>query len=88
MMFSTYDRDNDAWGNGSCTDLAGGGGWWFAACATSNLNGRYYPEGVAPSGGGIHWYRFLTAETWNQSSLVYTRMQLRPKDFSKKVKLL
>ena len=46
MPFSTYDRDNDNFRNGSCSLMyGGGGGWWFNDCINSNVNGKYYEDG-------------------------------------------
>jgi len=38
-MFSTTDRDNDAWGSHCVTNYKGP--WWHGACYHSNLNGLY-----------------------------------------------
>ena len=38
-MFSTYDRDNDEWGNNCANYNSWGGAWWYGACWHSNLNG-------------------------------------------------
>uniref|UniRef100_K1PEQ9 Fibroleukin n=1 Tax=Magallana gigas TaxID=29159 RepID=K1PEQ9_MAGGI len=43
MSFSTIDRDNDRYPNGSCADQLRGG-WWYNSCSTSNLNGEYCPD--------------------------------------------
>lgn len=42
MRFSTIDKDNDRYPNGSCADQLRGG-WWYNSCSTSNLNGEYCP---------------------------------------------
>lgn len=34
--FSTMDRDNDAWDEGSCAQVYGGG-WWYADCVNVSL---------------------------------------------------
>ena len=38
-QFSTYDRDNDVWGNNCANWPSWGGAWWYGACWHSNLNG-------------------------------------------------
>ncbi|CAG9771135.1 unnamed protein product [Ceutorhynchus assimilis] len=40
--FSTKDKDQDSWGEGSCAQ-SHGGAWWYKSCDKSNLNGRYLP---------------------------------------------
>ncbi|XP_020371503.2 fibrinogen beta chain [Rhincodon typus] len=45
MMFSTYNRDNDAWEPGNPAKQCAredGGGWWYNRCHSANPNGRYY----------------------------------------------
>merc|ERR1719427_267210 len=37
--FSTFDRDNDAWSDGSCA--GGWGGNWWRRCGHNNINGKY-----------------------------------------------
>ena len=31
MKFTTYDVDNDNWGDGNCA-VSDTGGWWYGAC--------------------------------------------------------
>lgn len=38
MSFSTVDKDNDQYRDGSCARVMRGG-WWYNKCSTSNLNG-------------------------------------------------
>ncbi|XP_038061059.1 microfibril-associated glycoprotein 4-like [Patiria miniata] len=57
-LFSTKDRDNDAW-ESSCAEYVQGGGWWYNACLYSNLNGRYsLPDEPAVRLTGIIWDDF------------------------------
>ena len=53
MMFSTFDRDNDA----SSVNCAAtyGGAWWHNACFDSNLNGVYHSTFSDSSRNGIEW---------------------------------
>ena len=45
QSFSTYDRDNDAHGTGSCSRNYGSAGWWFSACfALQSYNLIYYTD--------------------------------------------
>jgi len=37
QMFTTYDRDNDAWSRGNCA-VNRGGGFWFKNCAYCGVN--------------------------------------------------
>lgn len=39
MSFSTVDKDNDQYNDGSCARVLRGG-WWYNRCSTSNLNGE------------------------------------------------
>ena len=66
-QFSTYDRDNDAYG-GNCAAISGGG-WWFGSCYDANPN--YDPDkniGTWNTGNNI----FATYER--------TTMMIRPKN--------
>jgi ficolin len=57
--FSTYDRDNDAWGNNCASYFHGA--WWYGACHHSNLNGKYYSyPGKHPNNyaDGADWLTF------------------------------
>ncbi|XP_044251433.1 fibroleukin-like [Drosophila takahashii] len=38
--FSTFDRDNGAWGGYNCMESYSGG-WWYSACDRSLPNGKY-----------------------------------------------
>ncbi|XP_062614247.1 techylectin-5B-like, partial [Saccostrea cucullata] len=49
MNFSTPDRDNDRWSNGSCAAYNNRrGGWWFNWCGFAFLNGPWSPA---------YWYK-------------------------------
>ena len=52
MKFSTKDKDNDAYSNGSCTENHTGA-WWYKKCYASNLNGQYLKT---KSTKNINWY--------------------------------
>ena len=46
MEFSTFDVDNDAWGDGNCAaDHRGVGGNWFHRCGDQNMNAFYGKPG-------------------------------------------
>ena len=52
MEFSTFDKDNDAWSDGSCADDYDGANWW-GHCGSNNMNGKY-------GGNGDDWdYEFM-----------------------------
>ncbi|XP_072231903.1 fibrinogen beta chain [Leuresthes tenuis] len=84
MMFSTYDRDNDAWNPGDPSKQCSredGGGWWYNRCHSANPNGRYYMGGAYTSkmakhgtDDGVVWMN------WKGSwySLKAISMKIRP----------
>ncbi|KAK0132168.1 Fibrinogen alpha chain [Merluccius polli] len=83
MRFSTFDRDLDRWGEGSCAELYGGG-WWYNNCLAANLKGLYYmgkydPENNAPYKveNGVVWTPYKPADY----SLKKVRMSIRPAAF-------
>lgn len=45
MSFSTVDKDNDQYNDGSCARVLRGG-WWYNKCSTSNLNGENCEAGL------------------------------------------
>ena len=56
MQFSTYDNDNDAYGD-NCGYLHQAG-WWYKRCYLANLNGphiRPTHAGVHPTFALLHW---------------------------------
>ena len=72
--FTTYDRDNDLYGNANCAERYTGA-WWYGACHWANLNGLYlYDQDDQPYAQGVVWY------TWRGHgySLKTTEMKLRP----------
>ncbi|KAH3750118.1 fibroleukin-like [Dreissena polymorpha] len=71
--FSTFDRDNDLWGDGCCA-CGAGGGWWFDACFGAHLNGKYFKEkDSVPKLGGIQWFTI----TGFRRSLKFVQMSMR-----------
>lgn len=71
MPFSTYDQDNDAWGE-SCA-IKFEGAWWYNGCHHSNLNGRYLNGQYTSYADGINWYHWKGS----QYSLKFTEMKVR-----------
>lgn len=70
--FSTYDRDNDVWGDNCAEQFKGG--WWYGNCHATNLNGRYFHyKDKFPFATGIHWRQF---DHFN-SSMSFVEMKLR-----------
>ncbi|CAL8241236.1 unnamed protein product [Merluccius merluccius] len=83
MRFSTFDRDLDRWGEGSCAELYGGG-WWYNNCLAANLKGLYYmgkydPENNAPYKveNGVVWTPYKPADY----RLKKVRVSIRPAAF-------
>ncbi|XP_064545374.1 angiopoietin-related protein 7-like [Drosophila montana] len=73
MKFSTFDRDNDTWDNGSCASKRlFGGGWWYNNCASSNLNGKYYTSSTNEP-DAIYWDGI--------ASLKKVKMLIQPKSY-------
>ncbi|XP_022217680.2 fibrinogen-like protein A [Drosophila obscura] len=69
--FTTYDRDNDGWGKGSCASYYGGA-WWYGWDANSNLMGRY-KDGPQNDWTGIWWFPWKS-----YTSLKSVKMMIRP----------
>jgi len=78
-QFSTFDVDNDQvernFEHGSCARRFTGA-WWYYRCYMSNLNGRYYWDGVVPDrlSDGVAWKSW----TGSQYSLKRVEMKIRP----------
>ncbi|XP_011196814.2 ryncolin-1-like [Zeugodacus cucurbitae] len=77
QKFSTYDQDNDNWGE-NCAEKYKGA-WWFNSCHYSELNGEYLKGTHKAYGKGIGW------GAWHGPyySLKYTHMAIRPRDSAK-----
>ena len=71
-QFSTKDRDNDKWEDGTkhCAQHFRNG-WWFNKCHWSNLNGIYGGDGNISM--GIIWH---TWQGWSES-LTTSEMKIR-----------
>ena len=52
--FTTKDRDNDIYNNGSCAKYFKGG-WWYERCHDSNLNGLYLNGAHNSFADGVNW---------------------------------
>ena len=73
IQFSTKDRDNDVYSDGSCAKIYYGG-WWYEKCHQSNLNGRYL-NGIHKSfADGVNWYHFKGYH----NSLKHTEIKVKP----------
>ncbi|XP_041934268.1 microfibril-associated glycoprotein 4-like isoform X1 [Alosa sapidissima] len=68
--FSTFDKDQDSWGN-NCA-LTRRGGFWFKSCQYTNPNGLYLWGEVTDI--GLHWYHWKS----NYYSLKSISMKMRP----------
>ena len=55
VQFSTFDRDQDSWADGSCSQRDVGA-WWYSDCGEANLNSDYnirkWSDG---SERGVYW---------------------------------
>ena len=59
--FSAYDCDQDSSDENCAVEHRGG--WWYRSCFESNLNGRYYNDGMSNSEeDGIIWLPFTGYE--------------------------
>ncbi|XP_069103192.1 fibrinogen-like protein A isoform X2 [Argopecten irradians] len=57
-QFSTYDNDNDVWGDVNCA-VDRHGAWWYGFCSVSNLNGPYVQD-TGDDWESMYWYRFYS----------------------------
>jgi len=78
MQFSTNDRDNDLYEEGSC-GKQDRSGWWFNRCSAANLNGHYYKNGLVDknSNGFVEFDDGILWNTWTHTkweSIVKTKM--------------
>ena len=73
MQFTTKDRDNYMYLEGSCA-LVYRGAWWYSSCHASNLNGMYLNDTHSWYAVGINWYTFRGY----YNSLTKTEMKVRP----------
>jgi len=71
-MFSTRDQDNDV-DAGACAVMFKGA-WWYAACHSSNLNGRYLRGNHTSYADGINWYHWKG----HHYSMRFTEMKIKP----------
>ena len=71
-LFSTIDRDNDAWSK-NCAERFSGA-WWYSACHNSNLNGLYLRGEHESFGDGVNWYHWKGYHY----SLKLTVLKIRP----------
>ena len=74
QQFSTYDNDNDRYGENCSFNYQGG--WWYVSCYLSNLNGPH----IQPSIPGISSSAKLM---WNNGNgnhdISHAEMKIRPK---------
>ena len=57
--FSTWDQDNDNWGNNCALTYLSG--WWFNVCHNDNFNGPYSHNGSCPFGQGLNWNNLFSS---------------------------
>ncbi|KAK3097687.1 hypothetical protein FSP39_012109 [Pinctada imbricata] len=56
MKFSTYDRDQDTWGENCAATYRGG--FWHQSCHSANPNGHYFNGKHKSYANGINWYHW------------------------------
>ena len=76
MKFSTKDRDNDLYYDGSCAQLKKSA-WWYKHCQNCDLNGLYFHGYHASFADGVNWYYWRG----DYYSLQKTEMKIRPSKF-------
>ena len=74
FMFSTPDRDQDAWPAIHCAQDYNQAGWWYRSCSNALLNNPYHSSSISQNSKGISW--------GNWKGLIYslkaTSMKLKP----------
>ncbi|XP_019646483.1 PREDICTED: microfibril-associated glycoprotein 4-like [Branchiostoma belcheri] len=74
--FTTYDRDNDAYG-ANCGKRFGGGWWYYGhACVYANLNGLYRKGGETSDGFGLVWL-YWRSPVWYSAKVTEMRIMIR-----------
>jgi len=68
MLFTTFDRDQDQYGDNNCGQL-NHCGWWYNNCAYANANGQYAPG--THSYNAMHYYAFLRSEGLVATKLMF-----------------
>ena len=68
--FSTWNKDNDEWGDGHCA-LDYRSAWWYARCRISDLNAPYTTD---PE--GIMW--LYGDDVWGAGKIAFVEMKIRP----------
>ena len=71
-MFSTKDKDNDVWADGSCA-VYHKGAWWYKGCQHANLNGEYRTSNPNAERDGLQWFDWKG----HNHSLKATEMKIR-----------
>ncbi|XP_069103108.1 angiopoietin-related protein 7-like [Argopecten irradians] len=56
-LFSTYDNDNDSWGDNCAQNRHGA--WWYNWCGRCNLNGEYTKDN-GDDKASMSWFRFYS----------------------------
>ena len=75
MMFSTKDRDNDAFSDSCAWTFKGA--WWYNKCHDSNLNAQYLRGTHTSFAAGVQWKHWRG----NYYALKKTEMKIRPRSF-------
>ncbi|XP_017958812.1 fibrinogen-like protein 1 [Drosophila navojoa] len=77
QRFSTADKDNDTWQEGSCARRYHSA-WWYASCsAFCNPNGKYFKRrqlSTSTRGKGIIWHQWHGFE----ETLKFVQLMIRP----------
>ena len=73
--FSTKDKDNDSHTTEHCAQTYKGG-WWYKSCHDSNLNGKWYDNGVLADpnvNDGIIWDDWISETYSLKTSVIAVR---------------